>query len=444
MGAYQQDYDASGANVIYDGGAVYVYTRSGTVWSQQQKIVATGTNARVADDSFGYSLSLYGESLAVGAYKQDYNATGMGSASDSGAVYVYTRTGSTWSQQQKIVATGSNARKFYDEFGHCLSLYGETLAVGAHFQNYDATGANVLNNTGAVYVYTRTGSVWSQQQKVVATGTNARAVNDEFGASVALAGDALLVGAPNQYYDSNGMNPVINAGAVYDFKRSGSVWSLNEKLVDTQVVTASRLTNPSALYGATVAHSNDGLTLAVGVSGDTLDVSGQNPLTGAGSVFIYTRSTTASSWVLQQKITAEGLNARMEYDYFGSSVSLSADTLAVGANGQDYDASGANTIYGAGAVYVYTRSGGVWSQQQKIVPEGLNARGYYETFGSKLSLSGDTLAVGVSAHDFDASGNYVEDGGAVFVFSRTGSTWSQQQKIVAEGTNARVDFDYFG
>jgi hypothetical protein len=141
-----------------NSGAVYVFTRTGSIWSQDAYIKASNTEAF---DHFGYSVSLSGNTLAVGAFIEDSNATGVNgnqldnTATSSGAVYVFTRTGSTWSQDAYIKASNAEAN---DAFGSSVSLSGGTLAVGASGEASNATGVNgnqFDNNaavSGAVYV----------------------------------------------------------------------------------------------------------------------------------------------------------------------------------------------------------------------------------------------------------------------------------------------------
>jgi trimeric autotransporter adhesin len=210
VGAYEEGSLATGIdgnqadNSAGSAGAIYVYMRSGTMWSQQAYVKASNTGA---GDHFGASVALSadGSTLAVGAYEEDSVAIGIGgnqaddSAENAGAVYVYTRSGTTWSQQAYVKATNTGAD---DEFGRsvALSADGATLAVGADGEASVATGIrgnqtdNSARGAGAVYVYMRSDTTWSQQAYVKAFNTGK---GDEFGRSVALSADgaALVVGA---------------------------------------------------------------------------------------------------------------------------------------------------------------------------------------------------------------------------------------------------------
>lgn len=366
-------------------GAVYVSVRSGGVWSQQAYLKASNTGA---GDTFGHSVALSadGATLAVGASQEGSKATGINgdqgdnSVEGSGAVYVFTRSGVVWSQQAYVKSSNT---VLYDSFGFSVGLSpdGNTLAVGA-------TGS------GTVCVFARSGAVWSQQAYLKAAG---------FGHSVALSagGNTLAVGAPN----FSGLD----SGAVYVFARSGTNWS------QQAVVKEAGLSLDDA-FGSSVALSADGNTLAVGAFQDG---------NSGGAVYAFTRSGTG--WSQEAYLKASNADPG---DRFGGTLALSADgnTLAVGAA---YESSAAKGIGGnqadksadaSGAVYVLTRSSSVWSQQSYVKASNPDSGDFFGT----VALSGDgvTLAVG-SSEDSLARGvndnNYQSDNskpssGAVYVF----------------------------
>ncbi|MFH1231297.1 MAG: FG-GAP repeat protein, partial [Planctomycetota bacterium] len=185
IGAPYEDSNATGINgnqadnSAPDSGAVYVFTRSGTTWSQQAYIKASNTEA---NDQFGYPVAISGDTIVVGAWGEDSNATGINgnqadnSAADSGAVYVFTRSGATWSQQAYIKASNTQAD---DWFSYPLAISGDTLVIGAVGEDSNATGINgnqsdnSAADSGAVYVFTRSGATWSQQAYIKASNTQA-------------------------------------------------------------------------------------------------------------------------------------------------------------------------------------------------------------------------------------------------------------------------------
>jgi hypothetical protein len=293
-------------------GATYVFTRSGANWSQQQKLVATDG---AADDQFGRSVALDGETALVGAW-----AANIGGNINQGAAYVFTRSGANWSQQQKLVAADGAAS---DLFGISVALDGETALVGAYMAN---VGGN--SSQGTAYVFTRSGANWSQQQKLVAADG---AAGDQFGVSVALDGQTALVGAHLANMGGN-----TEQGAAYVFTQSGTDWSQQQKLVAADGAAGD-------LFGISVAL--DGETVLVGAI--LANVGGN---TEQGAAYVFTRS--GANWSQQQKLVAADGAAG---DRFGYSVALDGETALIGA----YEANvGGSTA--AGKFYTTTRGPVPW------------------------------------------------------------------------------------
>jgi hypothetical protein len=359
--------DAELNNGAQGAGAVYVFTRTTTGWSQQAYIKASNTGA---GDAFGHSVSLSadGDTLAVGAIGEASSAKGINvedaqsnnEAPDSGAVYVFERTGADWSQEAYIKASNTDEN---DYFGRSVSLSndGDILAVGA--PNEDGEDGFAFNS-GAVYVFARIETDWSQQAYIKAS--NAGDKGDYFGYSVSLSkyGNILAVGAHGEGSDAKGINgnekndDKPNSGAVYVFARIGTDWS------QKAYIKASN-TDENDYFGRSVSLDADGNTLAVGAIWERSSAKGingggdaelNNGALGAGAVYVFT--LTASGWSQQAYIKASNAG---ENDYFGRSVRLDADgnTLAVGANGERGRAKGINgdqtnsTLLSTGAVYVY-------------------------------------------------------------------------------------------
>jgi hypothetical protein len=421
------------------------------------------------DDRFGYSVSLSGDgnTLAVGAYREDSNATGIGedegdnSAPNAGAVYVFIRSDTIWTQQAYVKA--SNTEK-YDHFGSSVSLSsdGNTLAVSATGEDSNATGIggeqgndSTTSDAGAVYVFSRSGTTWNQQAYVKASNTGR---NDYFGRSISLSsdGNTLAVGAPYEDSNARGINEnedndlTSAAGAVYVFSRSGIEWT-------QQAYVKASNTEEGDLFGDSVSLSRDGNTLAVGAIGEDSNATGINENEGdnsapfAGAVYVFSRS--GIEWTQQAYVKASNTNAN---DRFGESVSLSSDgnTLAVGVPDEKSNATGINEdpvdnsrLLGAGAVYVFSRSDIEWTQQAYVKASNTEK---YDRFGYSVSLTsdGNILAVGASHEDSNATGigegeddNSAFAAGAVYVFSRSGIEWTQQAYVKASNTD---EYDQFG
>jgi len=331
------------------------------------------------NDLFGFRVALSGDTALVGAFGQT-----VGANITQGSVYVFTSSGSSWSLQQKLTASDGAAHDF---FGYSVALLGDTALIGAG-------AANISGNAyqGSAYVFTRSGTTWSQQAKLTASDG---AAYDEFGSSVALSGNTALVGA---YTDKVGGNA--EQGSAYVFTRSGTVWSQQAKL------TASN--------GA----AGDWFGWSVALLGDTALVGGR-----FGDAFVFTRSGTV--WSQQAQLTPSDLQ---EEDTFGESVALSGDTALVGAGGHIV---GSNVSQGA--AYVFTRSGTTWSQQARLTAAD-GAAG--DRFGTSVALSVDTALVEAPNQTVGANSNQ----GSAYVFTRSGTTWTQQAKLTASDGAASDNF----
>jgi hypothetical protein len=446
VGASGEDSSATGVNgdqtdnSVSFAGAVYVFSRTGTVWTQQAYLKASNPDV---DDIFGYRLSLSadGNTLAVGAANEDSNATGINgdqtdnSMSDSGAVYIFSRTGAIWSHQAYLKSSNTGELDTFGGQSVSLSADGNTLAVGAPKEDSNATTINgdQTDNSailaGAVYVFTRTGSTWTQQAYIKASNAEAE---DYFGWRVSLSsnGNTLAVSAPNESSNAAGIggdqtnNSAADAGAIYVFTRDGAIWS-------QQAYIKASNTEATDFFGESVSLSADSNTLAVGAYGESSNANGingaqaDNSLSSSGAVYVFTRAGT--TWSQQAYVKASNTGAN---DIFGRSVSLSTsgNTLAVGAHQEGSSATGLNgeesnnSEADSGAVYVLTRSGTTWSQSAYVKATNTATAEYY---GNSVSLSADgaALAVGATYEDSNATGvngdqtdNSTLSAGAVYLY----------------------------
>ncbi len=390
------------SNSASDAGAVYVFARSGSSWMQQAYLKASNVGAT---DVFGArtALSADGSTLAVAADREDtagimINAPSNESAMDSGAVYVFARIGTTWTQQAFVKPSNSMVG---NRFGSSLALSddGATLAVGDAFEG--------------VYVFTRTGVVWSEQAIVQASNAGN---SDHFGESVALSGDGsiLAAGAPGEDGSATGINgdensnSELDAGAVYTFKRDGASWPQ---------VAYIKASNPRSgdQFGAVVSLSVDGGLLAVAApfEDESADAS--------GAVYVF---RSEPQWTQQAYLKAA--NPGMT-DQFGASLAISSTNLVVGAYLEDSSATGIDGdpsndfIPDAGAAYLFSPSGDTWTQSAYI--KASNA-GRSDVFGASVAIARDgTVAIGGPFEDSGTMGvdgvqvsEAVSDSGAAYVF----------------------------
>jgi hypothetical protein len=341
-----------------------------------------------AYDFFGREVAIDGDTVVVGAPQDDDKGT------DSGSAYVFVRTGATWTQQAKLTAPDGAAG---DYFGTAVAVDDDTIVVGARHHDDKDT------NSGSAYVFVRTGGTWTQQAKLVpAGGDDGDAAHDAFGTAVAVDGDTIVVGAPQD--DDKGTD----SGSAYVFVRTGGTWTPQAKLVPADGTAGDR-------FGYAVAV--DGDTLVVGAQWD--DDKG----TDSGSAYVFTR--TGATWTQQAKLLAADGAA---YDDFGTAVAIDGDTVVVGAYKDDDK--GADS----GSAYVFTRTGGTWAQQSKLVPADGEV---YDEFGYAVAINANTIVVGAHKDDDkrDASGS-------AYVFVRTGGTWTQQAKLTAADGAAGDRFGY--
>jgi hypothetical protein len=326
----------------------------------------------------------------------------------------------TWAQEAYLKAPNAEVN---DQFGYSVAVSGDTVAVGAFYEaskqttitNGDTASAN--NNAafaGAVYIFKRTGLTWTQEAYLKAPNAEA---GDNFGNSVAVSGDTVVVGAnredSNQTTITNGTTASANnsapqAGAVYIFKRMGVTWAQEAYLKAPNAEGGDgSLLFPGDLFGVSVAVSGD--TVAVGAptedSNQTMITNGatasaDNDAPGAGAVYIFKR--TGLTWAQEAYLKAPNADGNAGFeggDSFGISVAVSGDTVAVGASGEDSNqttitngqtASADNSSYNAGAVYIFKHTGVTWAQESYLKAPNPGS----DSFGISVAVSGNTVAVG--------------------------------------------------
>jgi hypothetical protein len=305
-----------------------------------------------------------------------------GNNNQHGAAYVFTRNGGVWTQQQKLTASDSQPM---DWFGFWVVLDGDTALLGAEGDD---------NSTGSAYIFVRNGGVWTQQQKLTASD---RALSDRFGRWADLEGDTAVIGA---YGDNNWR------GSAYIFVRSGTAWSQQQKLVANDGVTG------------------DWFGLGVSLEGDALFIGSphRNTAGGADAGVAYVFMQSGGIWTQQQKLVSSDGAAN---DAFGTAIDLEGNTALIGATDDDN---------ARGSAYIFIKSGGIWVEQQKLIA---NDRGQGDGVGHSVDLQGGTAVVGARYYNMP-TGWWV---GAVYIFTRSGTIWSQQQKLMASDG---VQGDEFG
>jgi len=353
------DEDGGSGDVLGGSGAAYIYTRSGTSWTEQAILRPSD---KAANDAFGWFVDINNDgTYAVISTVYKNNA--------AGAAYVFTRSGSTWTQQAKLTAEGNAANSALFGYEVAINGDGSYIIIGAQGEN---------SSGGTVYIFARSGTSWSRQHREAAAGTNKR-----LGFSVSIS-ESGTYAASSQLLGGTG-------GEAYVLTRSGSTWTMGSAITPSDVASSDQ-------FGVSVAIEDDYLLVGSRNDDDGGDAS--------GSAYVFTRS--GSTWSQQAKLVASDDQAG---DQFGESVTMSQDTNYVAIGSPDEDGSSANVT---GAVYVFERSGSTWTQRQKLVASAQTAN---DKLGEEVSISGDgSFVVGVSPAD-DGSGDSLSQVGAAYVFN---------------------------
>lgn len=370
---------------------VYIYVRDGSQWVFQQKLTTA-----VETNGFGISVgfSSDGQTLAVGAHMEI-----VGGLWGNGAVYVYIQSGATWTLQATILQSDSN--QSYRNFGNeiALSSDGNTLAVGAQFDNQAGV------NAGAVYIFTRSGSVWTQQQKIVPSAP----AGDALGMHVKISPDGNTLFLSTTYRTVGG---VANAGAVYIFTRSGVLWT-------QQVLITSPDIRSDGRFGNRVFLSNDGQRFIT------------SQVTSTATPFVlscfYAYEKNGASWDMKQRALPVSSRAG---DRIGFTLVADDGLTVVAVSAYLHQPTNA----ASGAVYIYRRKGHRFILQTKLYPE-VNAASDF--FGHELTMSGDGLHLLVGAYGTDVG---VANSGSVFYYAYESNRWRLKQVIQSPNPTSNGGF----
>ncbi|CAK8725281.1 hypothetical protein KKHLCK_16320 [Candidatus Electrothrix laxa] len=368
--SYGYSVSVSGNTAVVGGqflDAVYVFTRScpeNGDWQLQQKIISTDVTGLDGYDiipyEFGRSVSIAEDTLIIGSYA-DYLQRGGDTTDTLSSSYVFVRTGATWNFQQRLsLPTYLDGKEYY---GKLVAVDKDTAVVvlgSSAFTHGDPRG----NDYGLVYIFVRSDGVWALQQTIDDPDPS----EDSFGTSVSLDGDTLLLGAAMD--DDNGED----SGAVYFYTRTGTSWSLHEKIISPD--------NNGGWFGWSVSLDKD--TAVIGA-----------PLeSNSGSAYFFVRSDMG--WVQQEKVDSPEIPSSddflLRYN-FGHAVSLSGDTAVISLSEAD-------------AIYAFIRSNDTWTQQQKLTPDP-DEQDEFSYFGYTVDIDGGNIVIGNPASlNGDESSNY--------------------------------------
>ena len=360
---------------------LFVFIATGKTYATTETKLLASDGA--ADDYFGVSVSISGDVALVGAYWDDDNGD------ESGSAYVFRWNGSTWVEEQKLLASDGAAG---DWFGQSVSISGDVAMVGAMWD--DDNGVY----SGSVYMFRWNGSTWDEEQKLLASDGH---MHDSFGRSVSISGDVAVVGAYK-----NSANGSLS-GSAYVFRWNGSTWVEEQKLLASDGAAWHE-------FGESVSISGDVAVVGTYKNDDNGDES--------GSAYVY--RWNGSTWVEEQKLLASDGAA---YDQFGQSVSISGDVVVVGARKNDDNGDE------SGSAYIFQWNGSTWVEKQKLLASDGAAD---DQFGSSVFIGRDVAVIGASLDDDNGSNS-----GSAYVYRWNSSTWEEEQKLLASDG---VADHYFG
>ncbi len=414
-----------------------------------------------AQEQFGMLTVIDGDTMAISAPYDNSSGRGVYVANEpvdqgamkSGAVYVFRRTGTTWVREAFLKASNSDAG---DSFGLTLALVGNTLAITSEYEASAATGVdgdqddNSAPNAGAVYVFNRDGSTWTQTAYLKASNTDAE---DAFGDGLALSSNEslLVVSAPSEASNGVGVNPssqsdnsMPQAGALYVFQRDGATWTQTDYLKPSN-------TKANMLFGVGPALKISDDTIVVGAPYESSNATGVDPPGGqddtsavkAGAAYVFRHVDLGGllEWRQEAYLKASNTGAG---DQFGTAAAISGDDLVIGAPleasaaiGIDPDGQADNSAPNAGAAYAYHRTGGVWGQTAYLKASNASAGA---EFGFAMAFSSELLVVAAPNEASSAPGidppsdeidNRAPSAGAVYLFDAADAGWQQAAYIKA-------------
>ncbi len=445
-------------NSAYGAGAAYVFDGANGTWRQEAYLKAA-TSA--AADYFGYSVAASGDVVVVGAPGEDSDATGVNGvgyhygAIRSGAAYIFRRSGGGWVQEAYLKASNTDPG---DRFGNSVAISGNLVVVGASNEASNSWGVNgdQSNNyrrySGAVYVFERAGGAWTQVAYLKASNAGA---SDNFGSSLAISGNYLVVGAQGEASGGRGTNAdpwddsALNSGAVYVFKRSTDQW------VEDAYLKASNSTAQTFFGAAVDIFGNNIIVGARGENSGSTGVNGQQEgnvsVASYGSGAAYLFANWGQGWVQEAYLKASNSD---QQDGFGIDVTISNEMAAVGAWNEDGTELGldghpdSQGVEVSGACYTFKRIGGNWFEGDYVKASNVESG---DSFGASLDLEGRTLFVGAYEEDSSAPGiggdqtdNSALKAGAAYVFDLEASVGvycssgvgGTQGRLITAGSNA--------
>ena len=363
-----------------------------------ESVIKLISNDHDGGDELGWSVAVDGDTLVIGALGDD-----DGTILNVGAAYVFTRVAGGWTQAGKLTA---RVRKNDAGFGYAVAVHGDTIVVGAYEEDHPDNINPLVDiaDVGAAYVFTKPANGWANMTETARLTASDAAANDEFGTSVAVHKDTIVVGAPEEDTGAR--------GSAYIFTKPANGWA--------------DMPETAALRGQS---NGDRLGRSVAVHGDTVVVGAfeENGAGGAAHVFTEPGGGWASTSTAA-KLTASD---RASYDKFGRAVAMDGDTIVIGAPYHDYDDPDNNTndVSDSGSAYVFIKPAtGGWATDTETAKLIASERAANDQFGFSVAVDGNTVVVGADQDD-----SYR---GSVYVFTKPQGGWTD-----TEGTDPLTAYD---
>lgn len=403
------------------------------------EIIKSTAFDRDIDDRLGYAVDISGNYAIVGAYGDDFGALNP----NMGSAYIFEKTGiEDWTFVQKIQSSDQDD---YDRFGWSVAINGSYVVVGAYAEDEDENDLNYLSKAGSAYIFERDSvGTWIEVQKIVASD---RDTSDEFGWTVDISGETIIVGAHHEGHDELGGDFIFKSGSVYAFDRGlDGVWTESQKIVawdrqadsgggdETINIWHYQDIDYGDLFGCSIALSGD--FMIVGAHNGDYNPDGFGGIDQAGAAYIFHR--VGGVWEDDQKVCA---TFRGGWDRYGYSVDIDSNIAVVGAKAEDESEFEAAFLHNAGSAYIYERGvDGIWFTVQKI---DASDRGVGDHFGIDVAVENDIMIIGAESNNFDEfEADELNNAGAAYIFEKADDgTWSEIQKIDASD---RVLEDWFG
>ncbi len=369
------------------------------LWQFPPTSVKLISSDRFREDEFGWSVAVDGDTLVIGALGDDDTINLSGSA------YVFTRVAGGWTQAGKLTASDP---KEDAGFGRAVAVHSDTIVVGAYEEDHDSSTRNV----GAAYVFTRPANGWADMTQTARLTASDAAENDEFGTSVAVHEDTIVVGAPEEDTGAR--------GSAYIFTKPANGW------VNTNETATLRGESGGDRLGGSVA-----------VHGDTIVVGAFEENGDRGAAYVFTKSAATGVWDDWDDKKASTATARLtgsdraNGDKFGWSVAFDGETIVVGAPFDDYydPDNNTNDVSNSGAAYVFIKPAtGGWATGTQTAKLIASDRAEDDQFGFSVAVDGNTVVVGADQDDSNR--------GSAYVFTELQGGWTD-----TEGTDPLTIYD---